>query len=314
LESVFRHVHVYSVWVPSWLGEWTFVVATDSLAVEQRWSQSAASLNADLPQRLLQREKLSYFHGTAMQRMQVLPPTWVSVREDFQARRNSTREAVGAEACPHLTSLAPRSDLPGFQVPYMLARSKVTNGLGVYTLRRISQGETIWRFHNESFLPVTQQNWKAIVGGQLKRRNWKSASDLDAAASKGGEAGIRGFLRQDWINEWPTAARDDPASMMLELDDGKYINHGYSTHQSEVFMGVAHSTSTAYAKGRVIVALRGIEACEELMENYFSDDGEDSDGYSTPGWWEDVLGSYSILDYIRYPAYRYTASRPANQD
>jgi len=67
-----------------------------------------------------------------------------------------------------------------------MASSKQGYGLGVYALRPIRRGEVIWRFHDESFIELTPENWRDVVENQ--RSQWNL--DLDS------------FLEKDWVNEW----------------------------------------------------------------------------------------------------------------
>jgi spermidine synthase len=290
LKSVFKHVHEYSQFVPSFLGQWQFVVAFDDQTFLDRWGRSSHDVDADIVNRLHQHEALQFFSGSAMQQLAFEPETKLDLIQPYQQRVPRAK----AVACEHLQPARPNSILPGYEIPYRVAASQQGIGLGIYTLRPVSQGEVIWRFHNESFIEVFPENWQEVVQAQPYAK----------------EHGLDAFLEKDWVNEW-VAKSGSGVRMLLELDDARFVNHGYTSKQNDQFLAVvtepgASAAPTEYRDGKAIIALRDIGACEEILESYLSSEDypEDGDRYKTPRWWVDVLRSRGLTNALGFPPSR----------
>jgi len=173
----------------------------------------------------------------------------------------------------------------------MIANSKQGIGLGIFTLRPIRKGEVIWKFHDESFIEALPNNWKEMVEAQPYAK----------------QNGLDSFLEKDWINEWPELD-GSRVRMLLELDDGRFVNHGYSSTENEKYMMIADQEGASempqeYENGRVIIALRDINACEEILETYTSSNRflEDGGEFETPQWWIDVLELRGLTNELDFP-------------
>jgi len=283
LKATFSHVQVYTQYVPSFRGIWTFAVATEHAALlGERWKRPAAELDADILARISQSDALQYVSGSTLSRVNFKPLTQASHVDAFQPRGPAEHRPWKAEACEHLVPSRPNSPFKGYQVPYRVAKSKHAYGNGIFTLTRIRRGETVWKFHNDSFVEVTPDNWLAVVEAQEFAK----------------EKGVNAFLAKDWINEWPSVVDGRRVvKMLLELDDARFTNHGHApareSHYSQIVDSPGASEGWAdHRSGRAIVALRDIEPCEELLEDYMSpDDIHEGDKYKTPAWWDSVLES-----------------------
>jgi spermidine synthase len=286
LKKSFKHVFLYSQHVPSFLGTWLFAVATDDEMCLQRWGRAAHQVDVDIVQRLYQHEALGFFNGSTMQGLRAETDVVPVVIPLFN--KTSHVDDHTEVRCANLKRERQNSKLPGYQVPYMLASSKQGHGIGVYALRPIRRGEVIWRFRDESFIEVTPDNWREVVDKQ--RSQW--GLELDA------------FLEKDWINEWLVPGHSG-VKLMLELDDARFTNHGYTSDSSRKYLQIADEKDASeapeeYAYGRVIIALRDIDACEEILESYQSSNDFDHD-YDTPTWWIDVLKSHGLTNQLGFP-------------
>jgi len=273
--------------VPSFLGQWQFVVAFDDRTLLDRWGRPSHDVDADIANRLHQHQALQFFGGSAMQQLAFEPETKVDLIQPYR----ETLPRGRAVACEHLQPARPNSNLPGYEIPYRVAASQQGIGLGIYALRPVSQGEVIWRFHNESFIEVFPDNWQEIVQAQPYAK----------------EHGLDAFLEKDWVNEWPPESGSG-VRMLLELDDGRFVNHGYTSRQNDAFMAVASQSGgsaapTDYENARAIIALRDIDACEEILESYLSADDyrAEDNRYETPQWWRDVLKSRGLTNALGFP-------------
>mmetsp|Transcript_113419 Transcript_113419/g.331485 ORF Transcript_113419/g.331485 Transcript_113419/m.331485 type:complete len:600 (+) Transcript_113419:39-1838(+) len=67
LKATFSHVQVYTQYVPSFGGMWTFALATENAALlGERWSRPAAELDAEISARIFQGDALSYVNGQTL--------------------------------------------------------------------------------------------------------------------------------------------------------------------------------------------------------------------------------------------------------
>jgi len=65
---------------------------------------------------------------------------------------------------------------------------------------------------------------------------------------------------------------------------------------------VVDARTAEYEYGRVIIALRDIDACEEILESYqSSEEVLDEHDYDTPTWWTDVLKSRGLTNSLNFP-------------
>jgi hypothetical protein len=119
--------------------------------------------------------------------------------------------------------------------------------------------------------------------------------------------GLDSFLEKDWINEWPESD-GSRVKMLLEMDDGRLVNHGYASTENDKFMTIADQPGASqaprdYEHGRAIIALRDINACEEILETYTSSNRflEDDGAFETPRWWIDVLKSRGFSNELEFP-------------
>lgn len=286
LQTNFKHVYMYSQHVPSFLGTWLFAVATDDARLVQQWERTSEQIDNDVPKRLYQHEALGFFNGATMQSLRAELDIAPDVIPFFNASK-SAADQIEVQ-CPDLKRERANSVLPGYQTPYMLASSRQGYGLGVYALRPIRRGEVIWRFHEESFIEVTPENWRAVVEKQSLR--WNLTVDA--------------FLEKDWINEWPAPGGE--TKMMMELDDARFTNHGFTSQASRKYLQVADEIGASeapreYELDRVILALRDIDACEEILESYQSSLEDLNPETDTPPWWNDVLKSRGLTNELGYP-------------
>jgi len=294
LKQEFEMVFVYSQFVPSFLGNWLFAVATNDASLAQRWGRPAAQVDEEVSQRLFRQGTLSFFSGSAMQRLR--PRSVEKPPEVIQHFELSVERPLQVE-CPGLVPSRNKSAYQGYQIPYMLAKSQQAYGTGVFTLRPIRRGEMIWRWHDESFREVTAENWGDVVEGHPYAQ----------------ENGVKSFLEKDWVNEYLVPDEKNEGElvtkMFLQLDDARFTNHGYTHSDTDAFLSVASDKGASEAPdewrtGRAIVATRDIQACEEIFEDYGSyrhDVIGDESVESTPEWWEDVLASYGLTNQLYFP-------------
>jgi hypothetical protein len=286
LRNKFKHVRLYSKFVPSFLGPWLFAVASDDYGIFERWGRSVADIDADVSNRLYEHEALGFFSGSAVQELRFESALNTDIIPKFE--RAETPKQV---QCGHLTRSQPNSEYSGYEIPYMIADSKQGIGSGIFTLRPIRKGEVIWKFHNESFIEVLPSNWRKIIESMPYTK----------------QHGLDAFLEKDWVNEWPEADGSQ-VRMLLELDDARFTNHGYSSARNGKYMMVADqpggsAAPAEYEYGRAIIALRDIDACEEILESYTSGDEffDDGDEFHTPSWWIDVLKSRGLTNELGFP-------------
>jgi len=111
------------------------------------------------------------------------------------------------------------------------------------------------------------------------------------------------------------------------MDDGRLVNHGYASTENEKYMTIADQPGASqapqdYEHGRTIIALRDINACEEILETYTSSNRflEDDGAFETPQWWTDVLTSRGFTNELEFPPAKspfpawYWLGKPANSD
>jgi len=305
LGNEFKQVRVYSKFVPSFLGPWLFAVASNDHMIFERWGRSVNEIDADIAHRLYQHEALGFFTGSAMHELRFEQEPTTGIIQHFENPR--PEEQID---CGNLSRAQPNNKLPGYEIPYMIANSKQGIGLGIFTLRPIRRGEVIWRFYNESFIEVLPNNWKELVEAQPYAK----------------QNGLDSFLEKDWINEWPESD-GSRVKMLLEMDDGRLVNHGYASTENEKYMTIADQPGASqapqdYENGRTIIALRDINACEEILETYTSGNSflEDEGAFETPQWWIDVLKSRGFTKELEFPPAKspfpawYWLGKPANSD
>jgi len=290
LKGRFKSVTIYKQYVPSFLGNWVFAMATDGAEMAGRWERPEAEIDADIAERLYQHKELSFFRGAAMRSLR----TEQSLEPDNIVRRyQPAPPAPAVESCPGLERARENSPYPGYEIPYMLAKSPNAYGIGVFTLRPIRRGEVIWRKREESFREVTEENWRELVFNHPFTK----------------ENGAKAFLEKDWINEYPVEQEHGPAitKMFMELDDARFTNHGYTPAKQEAFLEIADMDGASAAPaeweyGRAIIASRDIGACEEILEDYQSGSKEfDKEiAQHRVAWWEAVLASYNLTSMHEY--------------
>ena len=230
LRKHFSFTHVYSVYINSWRGMWSMVLASNSELVEQRFSRTdVADIALDIHERTIQ--SYNYFREDALLSFQIHPMAWAQIDDimfdDHHVEIKSSQAALTSveddtkeqEVCPQIKQIAPNNEKQlGFTIPYRLGESTVApSGVGVFTLKNIKRGDVIWQFSRELFLFLTNDNWLPLVEDQVRRRNWKGAPDLDDLWVKAVQRGwdpnnqtlpvmkelIRALLMRDWINDWP---------------------------------------------------------------------------------------------------------------
>merc|ERR1719210_1750741 len=253
LRNQFKSVVIYMQYVPSFLGNWVFAMATDDADMARRWERPEAEIDADIVERLYQHQSLSFFRGSSMKTLR----TAQSIKPSNIVRRfQPIAPPPAVESCPGIERARENSPYPGYEIPYMLAKSPNAYGLGVFTLRPIRRGEVIWRKREESFKEVTEENWRELV--------------FNHSFTK--ENGVKAFLEKDWINEYLVEQEEGPpiTKMFMELDDARFTNHGYTPSKQEAYIKVADRDGASadpaeYEFGRVIIAGRDIAACEEIL-------------------------------------------------
>jgi len=293
LKREFELVFVYSQHVTSFVGNWLFAVATNDAAIARRWQRPAGQVDEEISQRLFKPGELSFFSGSAMQRLHPKPVDEVpSVIQYFEPGVGRASQVE----CPGLVPAQENSAYPGYQIPYRLAKTQRA-GIGVYTLRPIRRGEAIWRWHDESFREVTAENWRELVEGHPYAK----------------ENGVKSFLEKDWINEYKVPDGEEEGEfvtkMFLQLDDARFTNFGYTHWRTRSFIELAgekrgSEAPDEWSVGRAIIATRDIQACEEILEDYLSYTDDiigDEDAEETPDWWEHVLASYGFTNQAGYP-------------
>lgn len=293
LRRRFKSVIIYTQYVPSFLGNWVFALATGDLELSHRWNRSAAEIDADVAQRVYQHQSLSWFRGGSAKSLRTLESLAPSL---VVQRYQPAPPAPTVESCPGLERARENSPLPGYEIPYVLAKSPHAHGILVFSLRPIRRGEVIWRKHQESFRELTPANWRELVFSHPFAK----------------ENGVKAFLEKDWVNEYLVEREDNedgPAvtKMFMELDDARFTNHGYLPSTQEAFSNMAEEDGASaspqdYKYGRAIIATRDIDACEEILEDYQSGGRnlEASTTVRTPAWWVEVLKLYGLSNKFEF--------------
>merc|ERR1719210_648837 len=205
LRGQFKSVVLYKQYVGSFLGNWIFAMATDDTVMASRWERPEAEIQADIAERLYKPQALNFFSGSAVKTLhaeQSLEPS------NIVRRYQPAPPPRAVESCPGLERARENSPYPGYEIPYMLAKSSNAYGIGVFTLRPIQRGEVIWRKSNESFREVTEENWQELVFNHPFAK----------------ENGVKSFLEKDWVNEYLVEQQHGPAvsKMFMELDDARF--------------------------------------------------------------------------------------------
>ena len=227
LKKYFAFTHVYSVYISSWRGLWSIVMATNSELVEDRFSRrDLDQIASDLQVRTM--HPCSNLGPDTLVSFQIQPNIWTNIdkvmfteTEEQKLEDMTLPKADEQLLCPHIKQLVPNNNKHiGYVIPYRLSHSSVApSGVGVFTLQDIKRGDVVWRFHRENFLLVTKDNWLSLVEEQVRQRNWKGAPDIDVLWEEALGAGwkpddqtapvpsdlIRVMLMRDWINVWPKA-------------------------------------------------------------------------------------------------------------
>ena len=252
LKKHFIFTHVYSVYVSSWKGLWSMALATSSNLIQERFNRKDANdIASDLQERTIR--TCDNFGADTMLSTQIQPHIWTQV-DDIMFEQDNDEEALQLEdnnsssllssnedkklpLCPHIKQLAPNNNVHrGYTIPYRLGESRVApSGVGVFTLKDVKRGDVIWRFHRESFLLFTEENWLLLLEGQARTRNWKGAPDLDASWESAVQKGwipenltsavpeelIKQLLKRDWINDWPIALLPNEEQAQFFEEEGE---------------------------------------------------------------------------------------------
>jgi len=210
-----------------------------------------------------------------------------------------------ADPCPGLVEAYTHS-LSGVAVPYRLAQA--TYGVGVFALRQVRKGELVWRYNPNEMVRLTEGNWRQVVEQLIRKRLWQDAPQLDEAFEKLAiqsrdvgeipEEMLRLYLRkaQNYLVRY--SSKDGETDYVLLLvGDSNYFNYAKHVGDRDASLlqlagpGLLAGVADAQAPEATLIdkepmfALRDIQPCEELLEDYdWSGDGD-----SIPTWMMRVL-------------------------
>ncbi len=112
----------------------------------------------------------------------------------------------------------------------MLVRTYIANsaihGLGVFAAESIMKNSEVWRFDIDLSVVIEPQTWDAFP-----------------------------LHIQDWLNHYTFCHPSEPENMVLEADNGRFMNHSYTPNLD-------------FSSKLSSIALRDISIDEELTYNY----------------------------------------------